>query len=199
MKAIGLVIPTRWEAAELRRRHRFTSEKEIFRGRIGDRDVLFIISGVGAELARAAAYRLCAAGVSELVSFGYCGALVPGLAIGTVLEHRITSVDYPVKTEAERRALAEKASAVAVDMETQAVVEAGTRRGLPVRMLRVVSDRFEDDLTPLMGNAKDFSYLTIALRLLNPAVWPLARRLRAQSHLAATHLTDALERTLREN
>lgn len=193
MKTVGLIIPTRWEASEVLKRFHFKREqRRRYRARIGDRDVLLALSGVGAEPARQAAYDLCDAGVGELVSAGFCGALIPHLEIGALVTHRLTTAPRPVKTAAERRALAEKASAVAVDMETQAIVEAGTRRGLPVRVLRVVSDRMEDDLTPLFGSNGEFSAWRIALRLLNPAVWPLAADLHRQSKIAATRLADAL-------
>jgi len=198
MKPVGLIIPTRWEAGEALKRFHFKREQHHrYRARIGGRDVLLILSGVGAEPARQAAYDLCAAGVGELVSAGFCGALVPNLDMGSLVTHRLTTVPHPVKTAAERQALAEKTSAVAVDMETQAIVEAGTRRGLPVRILRVVSDRREDDLTPLFGSDGEFSAWRIALRLLNPAVWPLAARLRRQSRLAALRLADAVEALLK--
>ena len=105
---------------------------------------------------------------------------------------RIATVDKPVRTPQERRALTERANAVAVDMETQAVIEAGTRRGVPIHVLRVVSDEFEDDLTPLFGKSGQFSAAGIALRLLNPAVWPLAIKLRKQSQRGGLRLAEEL-------
>jgi len=80
-------------------------------------------------------------------------------------------------------------------METQAVIEAGTRRGVPIRILRVIGDTYEDDLTPLLGSGQPFSIWRIALRLLNPRAWPLALRLRRQSQVASGKLVQALAAT----
>jgi nucleoside phosphorylase len=141
-----------------------------------------------------AAARLLAEGAGELVSMGFCGALVPELHVGDLVTDRIATVDKPARTEQERRAITERANAVAVDMETQAVIEEGTRRGVPIHILRVVSDEYRDDLTPLFGKSGKFSALHIAIRLLNPAVWPLAGRLRRQSLTARVRLAEALQR-----
>ncbi len=105
---------------------------------------------------------------------------------------RIITVDRPARTPQERQALTERANAVAVDMETQAVIESGTRRGVPIHVLRVVSDEFMDDLTPLFGANGAFSFWRMGLRLLNPKVWPLAWKLKKQSALARARLADAL-------
>jgi hypothetical protein len=77
-------------------------------------------------------------------------------------------------------------------METQAVVETGTRQGVPIRLLRVVTDGLDDDLTPLFGRDAAFSPLRLFLRLLWPAAWPLALRLRRNSRLARHRLVSAL-------
>src|SRR5258706_1813387 len=119
-----------------------------------------------------ASERLLASGVQELVSMGFCGALVPQLKVGDLITDRLITVDRPARTSEERRALSGRANAVAVDMETQAVIEAGTRSGVPIHILRIVSDEFGDDLTPLFGSNGSFSSWGIAVRLLNPKVWP---------------------------
>jgi nucleoside phosphorylase len=190
---LGLVIPTRWEAKELLSRYPFKLiGRSLFRAEINGRTVFVCMSGVGAKNAAAAADKLVASGAKELVSMGFCGALVPELKVGDLVTDRIISVSQPARTPTERRALTERANAIAVDMETQAVIEAGTRRGVPIRILRVVSDDFADDLTPLFGSNGTFSVLGIAMRLLNPKVWPLAKKLKTQSQLAATRLADTL-------
>ncbi len=158
----------------------------------GERSGYLCISGVGSEAARQAAYRLCALGVGELVSAGFCGALIPELQVGDLVSERLATSPTPIRTVKERQALTERANAVAVDMETQAVIEAGTRRGVPIRVCRVVSDRMEDDLTPLFGADSEFVPWRIGLRLLNPAVWPLANRLRKNSAIAQKSLIAGL-------
>jgi nucleoside phosphorylase len=194
MKPLGIVIPTRWEASDVLRRFHFKSRgRRFYQGAISGRTVFLCISGVGREAARRAAERLVSEGAGELVSLGFCGALVPDLKVGDLVTQRIATVDKPVRTPEERRALAARASAVAVDMETQAIIEEGTRRGVPIRLLRVVSDEFQDDLTPLFGRKGKFSGWMIVLRLLNPAAWPLAARLWRHSAIARARLAEALQ------
>ena len=52
MKPIGMVIPTRWEAAPTLKKFEFKRADGFYRGRVGERDVWISISGVGAEPAR---------------------------------------------------------------------------------------------------------------------------------------------------
>jgi adenosylhomocysteine nucleosidase len=192
-KPIGLVVPTRWEANPLIRRFHLKRQAQgFFEGDIEGERVLLGISGVGKEAARAMSFRLCSHGVRELVSAGFCGALVPELKVGDLVTHRLATADSPLRTPAERRAITQRANAVAVDMESQAVIEAGTRCGVPIRICRVVSDTTEDDLTPLFGNDVGFHPMRIAVRLLRPSAWPLAGRLRRQSAFASLCLAEAL-------
>lgn len=192
---IGLVIPTRWEAGPVLRHFQMRSAgPDLFKASVGEQTLWVRVSGVGREKARTAADRLCKEQqVKMLASVGFCGALIPALNVGDVIRERIVTVDVPAKTPEQRTALTQRANAVAVDMETQAIIEAGTLRGVPIRVVRVVSDRFEDDLTPLLGDDGDFSFLKIGLRLLNPALWPLAARLRRQSATASRALLKALD------
>jgi nucleoside phosphorylase len=194
-KTVGLVIPTRWEAQVVLRRFRFKRfGPSLYRGEIAGRQVLIGISGIGLKAAAHAAERLVAAGAKELVSMGFCGALVPELHAGDLVTDRIATVDAAVVTPEARRALTARANAVAVDMETRAVIESGTRLGVPIRILRIVSDEYSDDMTPIFGTNGSFSAWKIGVHLLNPKAWPLARKLRAQSALARQRLAGELER-----
>lgn len=193
MKSIGIVIATRWEASAVLKAFGFKKVgPKLYQTRVGERTDYLCISGVGKEAARQAAYRLCAMGVGELVSAGFCGALVPELQVGDRVTERLATSVTPVRTAKERQALTMRANAIAVDMETQAVTEAGTHRGVPIRICRVISDRMEDDLTPLFGADAAFVPWRIGLRLLNPAVWPLANRLRKNSAIAQKSLIAGL-------
>jgi len=192
-RTIGVVMATHWEARCLLRRFHFRrQERDLYRAVIQGRPVLLAVSGIGREAGWTAAMRLCDRGAAELVSMGFCGALVPGLRVGDRVRDRIVSVSAPVRNRAEREALARRANATACDMETQAIIEAGTRRGVPIRVRRVISDTLEEDLTPLFGSDPFFSPLRIAARLLNPKVWPLAKRLERNSRLAKQRLAEAL-------
>jgi len=194
-KPIGLIIPTRWEAAEVFRRFAFRKiSAALYKADIHGRPVWLCLSGVGREAARLAAARLVAEGAGELVSMGFCGALVSELHVGDLVTDRLAAVAMPVRNAEERQALTERANAIAVDMETQAIIEEGTRRGVPIHILRVVSDECQDDLTPLFGSDNRFSAWKMALRLLHPALWPLAFRLRRHSLMARVRLAEELER-----
>ena len=143
------------------------------------------------EPARKAAYRLCGEGAKELVSAGYCGALSPELRVGDLVTDRIATSVKPIWDRAGRLALAERAGAQAVDMETQAIIEAGTRRGVPIRILRIISDQLGDDVAAF-GISPNFSSFRIALRLLNPLLWPYAFKMWRQSRIASRRLVEAV-------
>ncbi len=191
-ETVGLIIPTHVEARAVLKAFQLKREGLFYKGFIQGYPVRVCISGVGAEGARRAAGALVQEGAKILVSAGFCGALVPGLNVGDIVTERIRSVDNPAKTPEERRALTQRANAVAVDMETQAIVEEGTRRGVAIRVLRVISDEFETDLTPLLGSRPGFSAWRIGLRLLWPGTWPLAWALFRNSQLAQAALVKAL-------
>jgi nucleoside phosphorylase len=169
----------------------------LYQADVNGQKVFLIISGVGQEPARQASYKLCDAGIKELVSVGYCGALTPELRVGDLITDRISTSKVPVWGREGRLALAAKASAQAVDMETQAIIEAGTRRGVPIRILRVVSDQLGDDVSPLLGESPTFSPWRIALRLLNPANWPYALKMWRQSRIASERLVQAVQAYLK--
>ena len=190
---VGIVIATRFEAAPILKAFHFRQkEKNIYEAASNGTQMYLAICGAGIEPARRAAHKLCDLGAKELISAGFCGALSESLKAGDLVTDRIATVAKPVLTQGDRRALSEKAGAQAADMETQAVVEAGTRRGVPIHMLRVVSDTFDDDLSELIGPTEHFSRWRIALRLWNPKLWPLALRLRRQSKVAHQRLVQAL-------
>jgi adenosylhomocysteine nucleosidase len=144
-------------------------------GRIGLRQ-----SGPGAERALAGAREMLAGGAAGLIAWGFSGALVPGLAAGTVLlparvrssggrvlatdprwreaircaiDPRIEVHSGDVATVAdvlETPGLKERAAreydAVAVDMESAAVLAAALDAGVPGVVVRVVLDTATDAL-----------------------------------------------------
>jgi nucleoside phosphorylase len=198
-KSIGVVVATIFEARPLIKAFGFRKrDSDVYELQRNGANVLMRISGIGMEPARQASYKLCDAGAKELVSVGYCGALVPQLRVGDLITDRIASSRVAVWKRAEREALAARASAQAVDMETQAVIEAGTRRGVPIRILRVVSDQLEDDVSPLLGSEPSFSVVKIILRLWNPTRWPYLMKLWRQSRAASDRLTQAFNDYLQQ-
>jgi len=130
---------------------------------------LIVVSGMGkTRAAEATEYVIARRGVTHVISVGICGALSEGLTPGTLLnitaaidgdhvptrhscDHAawahlppacLATVNEPV-FEADRRA-ALAAHADVVDMEGLAVAAVGDRLGMPVTMLKGVSDLADD-------------------------------------------------------
>jgi nucleoside phosphorylase len=199
IKTIGIVMATKFEARPILKACGFKrSHFGHYIAKLNGHVAYLAISGIGMEPARRAAYSLCDAGAQELISAGYCGALVPDLQVGELLTDRIATSPKAIWKRSERQALAEKAGARAVDMETQAIIEAGTRRGVPIRVMRVVSDRLGDDVSPLLGDDVVFSPARMALRLINPRNWPYAYQMWKQSRIANRQLVQAVTAYLRQ-
>jgi nucleoside phosphorylase len=197
-KTIGIVVATYWEARPLIKHFGFSAlENSLYRVEVHGTPTLLCVSGVGKKAASDASFRLYQKGARRLVSAGFCGALVPELHVGDLVTERIVTVDKPASNRAQRLALAEKTRPVAVDMETQAVVEAGTRCGVPIYTLRVVSDELDDDLTPLFGADGRFIPWKIAFRILNPKIWPLLRVLKQHSKAAIARLIQEVDAFLK--
>src|SRR5258708_6863526 len=151
-KTIGVVVPTRWEAKGILRHFGFKRlGHALYRTEINGRAILLCVSGVGRQAATAAARRLLASGSKELVSMGFCGALVPELRVGDLVTDRVITVDRPARTPEERRALTERANAVAGVLENQGVIEGRTLGGGAGPLCAVVSEPFGDDRTPKVG------------------------------------------------
>ena len=199
-RTIGIVVATRFEASPIFNQARFKQlDSGFHQAQVNGTTVLVSISGVGMERARKASYDLCDAGAKELVSAGYCGSLSKDLNVGDLVTDRIATSHKPVWAASERLALADRAGAKAVDMETQAIIEAGTRRGVPIRILRVVSDSLGDDVSPLLGDSPNFSVIRILLRLWNPTRWPYLYKMWHQSRIASRRLGQAVAEYLQEH
>jgi nucleoside phosphorylase len=195
VKITGIVIPTRWEARPVLSSLAFRKlGSGLYQHETAGQKFLIKISGMGKEPARAAAHALCDLGSKELVSAGFCGAVSPGLRVGDLIRDRIGTSATMIWTQEDRLRFAARAGAQAVDMETQAVIEAGTRRGVPIRIIRVISDQLEDDLSPLFGADSAFSMLVLVSRLWNPKNWLLLIKLWRQSQVASAALVDYLGR-----
>lgn len=65
---------------------------------------------------------------------------------GSVHAGRLVTVGQPVRTPADKHALAQRFQALAVDMESFAVAEVCRARAIPCRVIRVVSDAVDDQL-----------------------------------------------------
>lgn len=121
-------------------------------------------SGAGPEAAARHIARVLAEKPALVIATGFAGGLDPALRTGDVvvssnfsspaLVTRLGLVssgpfahaDRPVETIAAKSALARATGAVAVDMESQPIAAACTRAGVPLLVVRVISDPAGEDL-----------------------------------------------------
>ena len=112
---------------------------------------------------------------------------------------RVACTPHLLATPADKRALAERSGAVAVDMESEAVALAAQRGGLPFLVLRAIADPYDAAIPPpaLAGLTADGALrpFAVALELARQprhlsALLRLARDVRA----ALTALRSALHR-----
>lgn len=150
----------------------------VFRGgRYDQARVAVVESGVGFALARRATEALIDGHTPAwVISAGFCGALRPQLGLGDIVMAnavvdlhghevrvdlrmgdeprkglhigRLLTADAVVRTVAEKRELAERHDAIAVDLESLAVAQVCGERKVPFLAVRVVSDDLSHDLPP---------------------------------------------------
>jgi adenosylhomocysteine nucleosidase len=158
------------------------------------------VSGVGANAARHAAHFVIDAWEPRLVvAAGFCGALAPHLAVGDVVTSpRILTVDSLVADPTEKRRLADRHGADAVDMESAAVERVCADRGVPFLAVRAVSDdvdtRLSLELVRLLSGGKVSPWKVIPTLLVKPSLLGEFRRLARDTKAAAEKLADALTR-----
>ncbi|HEY7107143.1 MAG TPA: hypothetical protein VH986_12115 [Acidimicrobiia bacterium] len=141
-------------------------------GKLGGRDVVAIVTGMGPDYARDGTTRLLDAFVvGHVVSVGITGAVENEVAIGTLLlpeivvhrtagtEHRPTrlgagtpagkmSTGGDLLTDRDAIAALREDGVVALEMETGAIAQVCEARGVPWSVFRAVSDQPDDwDLT----------------------------------------------------
>jgi len=167
---IALVCAMPMELRPLRRKLGLTKSDVGYTGRVGDHDVVAIVTGMGTALARQGIERLLDAvsNVDRVIVVGITGAIENETPIGTLVlpelvvnsgtgsEHRPTPL--PVLGEAKGimwttdELLVDPAvhvdlrakGVVSLDMETAAIGEACEKRGIPWSVVRVISDRASD-------------------------------------------------------
>jgi adenosylhomocysteine nucleosidase len=180
--------------------------------------ISILVTGIGRENAERAVRKFLAAQTpARVLSCGFAGALVPGLAIGGVvfetedagLREKLTSVgaksvkfycaDRIATTVREKQELRRSANADAVEMESGAIAAVCRERGLPCATVRAISDTADEDL-PLDFNqlskpdrSLDYGRLALAIAK-SPGKIGALRRLQKNSELAAERLAAALAR-----
>ena len=138
-------------------------------------DIVLVRSGMGCNCAKDALWEVARTyELDRVISIGYAGALDPALDVGDlvvpdkvvyfetqksyslgentltyipeVIRGTLLTVDEVVATPLEKKALREKYSAVAVDMETFALAEEAQTRNLPFISVRCITDTSEQEL-----------------------------------------------------
>ncbi|WP_439631359.1 phosphorylase family protein [Gemmata sp.] len=134
-----------------------------------------------------------------MIAAGFCGALVPALRVGDVVTSpRIFTADRIVGTPAEKRLLAAQHDADAVDMESAAIAEACSARGVAFRAVRAVSDAADTALSPELvrllsgGNVSPWKAMRALVR--KPALLGEFLRLARDTNLASRTLAREVMR-----
>jgi adenosylhomocysteine nucleosidase len=156
-----------------------------------------------------------------VVSAGFAGAVVPELRVASILDpvkviaaatgtafetggagSGVLVTVAAVAGPEEKRRLAERFSAQAVDMEAAAVARAAQAGGVGFRALKAISDELDFPLLPTEGflsASGEFKTRRFAVYLaLRPRLWAPARSFGRNCSLASEALAKALAGFLRE-
>jgi adenosylhomocysteine nucleosidase len=190
-------------------------------------DVHVFLTGIGRENATNATREFLKTHTpSLLITCGFAGGLIPELRVGDVVfelpkagsgtadiytdlrskliaagarEAKIFCADRIATTAADKRQLREETHADAAEMESGAVHDVCTGRGIPCVTVRVISDTANEDL-PLDFNqflredkSMDMSKLMLAVA---KAPWKMGALMQSQQNtkLAAQRLAEVLEK-----
>lgn len=179
-------------------------------------NAIVVCGGLGSAAAKDAAEAVIVRRNPELiVSAGYAGALTPTRAPGDLVtpaeiidaqtgEHLATSQGSGVLVSTsvvasvkEKRALAQRFSAEAIDMEAAAVARVAQAYGREFVALKAISDELDFELPPMdrfISANGDFQTARFALHAaLHPSLWPAVRKLARNSQRATLTLCAALE------
>ena len=156
------------------------------------------VSGIGRIRARSAVEHVLRLSTPRLViAAGFCGALIPTLKIGDIVRSpRIVTVDRLIGEAAEKKRLAETHLADAVDMESAAIEEVCTERGVPFLAIRAVSDMADASLSPelvrLISGGDASVWQACRALVKKPSLLPVLLRLARDTKLAARNLAEVL-------
>lgn len=194
--------------------------------------IAMVESGMGQERARRATHALIDAHSPRwIVSTGFCGALIPEMSIGHIVVAnkirtessdelsvdigmsndtmrglhvgRTLTVGHMVRTIAEKRELAQKASAIAVDMETYAVASVCHERKTRFMAVRAASDDISADIpAEVLSLVGDTGAVRVGAVLgalwKRPASYKDMWRIREQAMLAGERLATFLDGVVRQ-
>lgn len=184
-------------------------------------DIVTVIGGGDAARLETVLEAQAEARAGLILSCGIAGALAPTLEPGDVVidgdaallerlgqalpdAHRggIAGSDTIAATVAQKRTLAERTGALAVDMESHVAARVAARHGLGFAALRVISDRAADDLPPaaLVGMRPDGGMAlgaVLASLARRPGQLPALIRTGRQADRAFSSLSRAFEAVVR--
>ena len=114
---------------------------EFLLGNLGVEEIVVAHTGVGRAAAEKTVRALLGAyRPRKLFAAGFAGALDPQLKVGDVVERDVVTRDEPAETPAAKAQLAHETGARAVDMETSAIAAVCAEAGVPMRIVRAISD-----------------------------------------------------------
>ena len=183
-------------------------------------DAVAVCGGIGRiAAARAAEHIIEAYQPAVLVSVGFAGALKQELKVAdlflpsevvdlesgkgfpTSKGEGILATSGTILGKTEKAQLA-TSGATAVDMEAAGVAEVAQRRGLEFLAIKGISDELDFDLPEMAGlvdpGGKFRAAQFITYVALRPRMWPVVRKLAANTARAADALSQALDTLLRE-
>lgn len=202
-----------------------------FAGEWQGKSIVLVRSGMGCDSAKLALAEIAGKfDLERVISIGYAGALDPTLQvgelvvadqvihyktpkpysldkelIGTMPEARrgtLLTVDEVVASPPAKRAMREKYSAVAVDMETSALVEEAEARCLPFASVRAITDTANQELidcSHLVAEDGDVSKLKAGWHILtHPGDLKGMIDLGKHAKLATANLTLFISRWVQE-
>ena len=223
---IAFVCAMPIELRPLRRRLRLRRSGIGYAGRVGDRELIAMVTGMGGALARAATVQLLdAVDVEWVIVVGVTGAIENETPIGTLVlpelvidgadgsQHRPTplplgnahgtmwTTDELILDPAQHADLRAR-GVISLDMETAAVAEVCEERGVPWSVVRAISDRASDgsvdaEVFGLSHQDGTVNIAAVARYLVrHPGAVPRLVRLARGSKLATERAADAAIRAV---
>ena len=214
------------ELHPLRRRLRLRKAGLGYAGRVGDREVIAVVTGMGTTRAHAATARLLdTVDVEWVIVVGITGAIENEIPIGTLVmpelvvngangsQHRPKPLGlgnaYGTMWTTDELLLHPAAHAdlrargvVSLDMETAAVADVCEKRGVPWSVVRAISDRASDgsvdaEIVGLSHPDGRANFSAVARYLVrHPGAVPRLARLAGGSKLATKRAADAAIRAV---
>jgi nucleoside phosphorylase len=170
------------------------------RGLRGYRQVQIQVSGMGFAAAQQVVERWLQQRPRPhlVVAAGFCGALRPHLRVGDIVcDTAVQTVPQVLMTPQQKQLWASQTTALAVDLESAAVTEVCQRYGVPCRVIRSVSDTWDQSIPREVFDCFHDQRLRLLhlLRCLwrRPSLLGELLRLARQSRRAARTLARAVQ------